>query len=288
MVPLLVPGSRMKSLVLTGLVLAVVLTGAPSFAGKSVPDENIPFSGKHVDFSIYEGRYVYQFSWNGIPSARSELMVTLDNEQKQPYYRFEGTARTSKFVDIFWRLRATVFALVDAVTGRTVKLKVVDKQNSKMQSTETVFNYDHSEAYYTRWKKGQKKQKTIHLKNGTIDPVSLCLFLQREMRVGDSVDLIMLVGDDSYKVKFSVAAQERITVAGSEVDALRIVPSFVKIADKGKNKPPKVHLMTMWVSVEKPRIPLKMRSKTFIGHVTAELVGIEPVEQNPAEQSAQS
>jgi len=262
-------------LAVSGMLMAVLLSES-SFASKGpVYEDASGVTGQ--SFAIPEGKYLYQFTWNGIPSAESELTVTVRGEETRPYYQFEGTARTSKFVDIFWRLRASMVAFVDVVTGRTVKIEVRDQQNRKEKMTETVFNYETSEAYYTRWKKGKKKEKTIELGSGTLDPASLCLLIcQQKMQVGDTATLTLLVEDDPYEMQYSVTGRERIVVAGYEFDALRIEPTFRKLEDEGKNKEPKLTLTTLWVSESEPRIPLKMRSKTFVGHVTAELVGVAP------------
>jgi hypothetical protein len=262
--------------------------GAPAFASASLPhNETLPVP-EPFQITIPEGKYVYRFVWNGVPSAESELLVTVQDKESHPYYRFEGAARTSKFADIFWKLRASAVVFVDALSGRTLKINVQDRQNKKLKWTETVFNHDSSEAYYTRWKQGEVKQKTIPLCDGALDPASLCLLISRqEMQVGDSMNFILLVGDDPYEVQYAVAARERITLSGCAFDTLRIEPSFSKMEDKGKNKPPKIDLMTLWVNDSEPRIPLKMQSKTFVGHVTAELISVEPVNLI-AEQSAQT
>jgi len=258
-------------------VLAPLAFGAPSLAGKSVPDENSP-ALEEFRIPIPKGKYTYRFSWNGIPSAESELFVTVENEEKQPYYCFSASARTSKFADLFWKMRANVTAFVDPATGRTLKMKVYDQQNKKVKTTETIFNYNSSEAYYTRWKQGEMKQKTIQLETGTVDPVSFCLSLSsQELQVGDSRRLLVLVQDDPYEVSYTVEKREPVNVAGYQMDALRIQPQFVKIEDKPERKPPKIKVMTLWISESEPHIPLKMQSKTFIGHVTAELVNVEPI-----------
>jgi hypothetical protein len=266
-------------------VLFISAFGVSSFAGKSMPDEQAPPTDEFAQCSIPEGKYVYKFDWNGIPSAESEMLVTLKNKDSQPYYCFDGTARTSKFVDIFWRLRAHIVAFVDALTGRTVKIDLNHQQNKKMERAETVFDYESSEAVYTKWKKGEVKQKTIRMPEGTIDPMSLCLLVsQQKMQVGDSNELILLLEDDAYKVRYNVAEQERIIVGGCDFDALRIEPSFSRM--EKKDKPTKVDLMTFWVTASEPHVPLKVQCKTFIGHVNGELVNMVPVARLNSEISS--
>jgi hypothetical protein len=280
------PSRKARLFSIVSFAFFATLMGAPAFAGASLPHEEAPPAPKPFQYTIPEGKYVYRFAWNGVPSAESELLVTVQDKEAHPYYRFEGAARTSKFADIFWTLRASAVAFVDALSGRTLKINVQDRQNKKLKRTETVFNHDSSEAYYTRWKHGEMKQKTIPLLDGALDPASLCLLISRqEMQVGDTMNFTLLVGDDPYKVQYTVAARERITLSGCAFDTLRIEPSFSKLEDKEKNKPPKIDLMTLWVNNSEPRIPLKMRSKTFVGHVTAELISVEPIGML-AEQSA--
>ncbi len=269
------PGSPARPFIIMGMALMLSLAGTYSFASKP------PLDGDSIDstyqFAFPEGRYLYKFSWNGIPSAESELTVTVENRETQPYYFFEGTARTSKFVDIFWKFRASMVAMVDALTGKTLKLRIRDQQNQKTKTTETVFNYDSAQAYYTKWKKDKVDQKTIELRNGTLDPASLCLLLSNEkLQVGDTGSTILLVEDDIYEMNYSVTARDQVNVVGCIINALRIEPTF-RLLGKPSNKPPKLNLITLWVSESEPRIPLKMQTKTFIGHVTAELAQVTPL-----------
>jgi hypothetical protein len=282
------PSRKARLFSIVSFAFFATLIGAPALASASLPHNETPPASEQFQFPIPEGKYVYRFAWNGIPSGESELLVTVQDKEDHPYYCFEGAARTSKFADIFWTLRASAVAFVDALSGRTLKINVQDRQNKKLKRTETVFNHDSSEAYYTRWKQGEVKQKTIPLRDGALDPASLCLLISRqEMQVGDAMNFVLLVGDDPYEVEYTVAARERITLSGCAFDTLRIEPSFSKMEDKGKNKKPKIDLMTLWVNESDPRIPLKMQSSTFVGHVTAELVSVEPLGR-VAEQPARS
>ncbi len=259
------------------MVILTAGTGPAAGASPAVAPALQPDSPYRPE--IPQGTYLYKFAWNGIPSAESKVVVSLEDEGNRPYYRFRGTARTSKLVDIFWRFRAHAVAVVDALTGRARRIDVDEQQNRRLKKTETVFDYESSEAHYTRWKKGEAKRKTICLDANTIDPVCLGLIIcQQPLKVGDSGAFTVLVGDDSYALEYSVTARDRISAADREFDALRIEPRFHKIEDEKKNKPPKVRQMTLWLSESEPRIPLRMRSRTFIGHVTGQLVQTVPAE----------
>lgn len=255
---------------LVAATVALAAGSSPSVATALQPDSSpIP--------EIPQGTYLYKFAWNGIPSAESRIVVSVENEGTRPHYRFKGTARTSKLVDIFWKFRAHVVAVVDALTGRAKKIDVDERQNRRLKKTETVFDYESSEAHYTRWKKGKLKQKTICLDGNTIDPICLGLIIcQQPLKVGDSAAFTVLVGDDPYALEYTVTARDRVSAADRIFDALRIEPRFHKIEDEKEDKPPKVRQMTLWLSESEPRIPLRMRSRTFVGYVTGELVQRTP------------
>ncbi|UCD57136.1 MAG: DUF3108 domain-containing protein [Candidatus Hydrogenedentota bacterium] len=281
-------GCRVAVIVAVSALAALGFPRGPIAAGGASSASADPFQ---ADFSharrIPEGRYLYRFAWNGIPSAKSEVVVRVEKDGERPYYCFKGTARTSKFADIFWKFRAYAVAVVDVLSGRAIRIHIAEQQNTKFKETETVFNYESSEAYYTRWKKGKVKRERIRLEGNTIDPASLGLMLcQKPLVVGDSAAFVVLVGDDPYALTYTVTARERISAANGEFDALRVEPRFHKIEDENKRRPPKVRRMTLWLTASEPRIPLKMKSRTFVGHVTGELVQVLPSAAEAREESA--
>jgi hypothetical protein len=261
---------------LVPLLLAMAAIAVPVTApGTTIEDrEAIPVIDSSPPGFIPSGSYLYKFSWNGIPSAESTIAVTLSEEDETPCYIFEGTARTSKFADLFWRFRAHAVAVVDAVKGQAKNIRTVEQENKRFKETETVFDYESEQAYYVRRKKGKEKGKTITLEGGVLDPVCFGMRLFRQaLAVGDSSTFTVLVGDDPYALEYDVTARERISISSGTFDALRLEPRFHKIGDE--DDPPKVRQMTIWVTESEPHIPLRMKSGTFIGHVTGELVRIE-------------
>lgn len=226
---------------------------------------------------IAEGTYFFRFTWNGIPAAEGNLVVSTQMEEGIPTYLFEGTARTSKFADIFWKFRATVVAVVEAVSGRAKKINTIEQERSKHKETETILDYKAGQAQYVRWKKGAKKEKLISLEGGVLDLASLGVMLaRRPLHVGDSDSFTVLFKDDQYSLEYQVLSRERVSAAGMSYDALRVEPKFQKITDEEKVQ--KIREMTVWLTETEPHLPLRMRSRTFIGHVTGELQKITPPE----------
>jgi len=234
-----------------------------------------------------EGKYVYQFAWNGIPSAKCEVVVSLVGTNERPYYCFEGTARTSKLADIFWRFRARAVALVDALSGRAKEIHVTESENAILEESVTVFNHESLEAHYIRWKRGRTKDKTISLEDGIVDLPNLGLTIGcRPLEVGDAGSLKVLIGEDPYSFDYRVTARERVRTARKEFEAFRVIPTFRKIEAEKENKLPKVKEMTVWLSGSEPHIPLMMRSKTFIGYVTGKLVQMQTASELDGEEPA--
>lgn len=277
--------SSMCSITRRTILLATVLT-AIFFGGLQVSlasDEqfcapvNLTPPGQPVAWHIPEGKYLYKFRWNGIPAAVSKVAVNMEYVDGCQCYRIKGTARTSRIADLLWRFRASIEAVVNSFTGRAQEIRTSERQRSRVKETETSFFYESGEAHYTRSKKGKVKKKTLTLDDGVIDAATLGLILSYQpMEVGDSDAFTVLYGDDKYAVEYEVTGREQVTAVGKEYDTLRLEPRFHKIQEK--EKPPKVSQMTLWLSEETPRLPIRMRSKTFIGHVTGRLVKITPAE----------
>jgi len=272
----------MRSLIFRSLALVVAAVLVPALAiqpnvaganGAGLLPTNTYCNLPQADFTIPEGKYLYAFSWNGIPSAHGELVVSLDGTHESEQYCFAATASTSGIVDALWKFRAHATAIVDGSTGRATKIHVFQQENTRIRETETLFDYETSWAHYTRWKRDRVRRKTITLGDDIIDPVSLGLIIcEQPLRVGDVTVVTVLFGDDRYALEYEVCARERVSLGDREVEALRIEPKFHKIEDEKKGKPPKVKEMTLWLSDSQPRIPLLMKSRTFVGSVTGELV----------------
>jgi len=274
---------RCKALAIVALILAAAALNSPT-AEADDAQAGPTTTPQALAHKIPPGRYLFKFKWNGIPAAESEVVIDMRTEEGVPHYYFEGTARTSSLVDIFWRFRASVTALVQAFDGKARRIQTSEQENARFKETDTIFDYELGEAHYTRWKKGQIKKKTIDLGGGLVDLASFGMMLgRRPLEVGDSGGFTVLYKDDSYTLEYKVASRARIFAAGKEHDALRLEPRFRKITQE--DKPPKIRRMTIWLSESLPHIPLKLRSKTFIGHVTGELVSVTPLE---AEENGQS
>ncbi len=263
------------------LLAAVLFMAALAMPGAGAEESEAPVKKPRTlqpeALEIPEGRYLFRFKWNGIPSARSEIAVRLESDGGAPHYLFEGSAQTSVIVNIFWRFRASVAALVESVDGRAKRINTTEQENNRFKETETIFDYELGEAYYTRWKKGRIKRRTIDLGSGIIDLASFGMMMcRRPLEVGDSDSFTVLFKDDAYLLEYEVISRGRISVAGKEYDALRIEPKFRKI--KQEKKPPKIRQMTLWISESAPHLPLRLRSRTFIGHVTGELAAITPLD----------
>ena len=276
---------RLKTVIFAALIFFALAEPVGSAGEAADAPEAVPQTPHTPALDIPQGKYRFKFTWNGIPSAECEVVVRMRMEDGAPHYLFEATARTSAFVDIFWRFRASVAALVEALDGRARNVRTTEQENTRYKETETIFDYELGEAHYTRWKKGRIKQKTIDLGSGVIDLASLGMMLcRRPLEVGDSDGFTVLFKDDTYALEYEVTSRGRISATGREYDALRIEPTFHKISEK--KRPPKIRQMTVWLSDPEPHFPLKMRSRTFIGHVTGELVKISPLESDNDDQPA--
>ena len=259
--------------------LFIAALAGPAAAAEVAPDTpgKTPQANALPAKAIPEGRYLFRFAWNGIPSAESEVVVRLEDDGDRPHYLFDGEARTSKVVDIFWKFRASMTAVMEVLSSRTKKIRISERENRRFKETETIFDYESEEAYYTRWKKGNVKKKTIDLGGGIIDIASLGLMVcQQPLETGDSAAFTVLFKDSRYALEYRVISRERIKAAGKEYDALRVEPRFHKIGNEKKTR--KVKQMTVWLTESEPHLPLRMRSRTFIGHVTGELARVAPIE----------
>lgn len=96
--------------------------------------------------------------------------------------------------------------------------------------------------------------------------------LSQPLNPGDVYAFHVFTGGAHYVFDFHVVDREKITTETGTVDALRIVPQ-VKYVSSGKLGV-KARRVTLWVSADQRRLPLRVESQVFIGTVRADLVAV--------------
>ena len=225
------------------------------------------------DGAFYPGeKLVFDLNWGILPAGEAILEVadiTTFNGLK--VYHFVMTAKTSGFVDFFYTVRSHIESYTPLDISRSLFFKKDQREGRTKRNIEVTFNWEKNKAQCSSY---GKIQDPISIFPGTLDPLS-ALYAFRLCEIKENSEIKMPV-TDGEKFEVGVApifARETIEVSGIEYDTYLVEPDTKKVSGLFvKSDDAKVQV---WVTADKRHIPVKLKSKVFIGSFTGELVPLE-------------
>jgi len=231
----------------------------------------IKASPEGVPFAPGE-KLTFQLSWSFIPAGEAVLEVkptkTIDGLQA---YHFVLTARSNSFVDIFYKVRDRIEAYVDVNMTRSLLYKKQQHEGTTQRDVVVNFNWNNHTAQYFNF---SKMEKTISIMPGSFDPLSVFFYSRlQDLKVDEMITSPVTDGKKCVIGKARVVKKEKIELANGTHDAYLLEPELKHIGGVfEKSADAKIQL---WVSADRRRIPLRIKSKVVVGSFVGELVSVE-------------
>ena len=255
--------------IVLGLGLAIGYTSGPEIADAAISTEK--YEPEFKDFP--EGVYRYKVRWEGISVARASITVQKTSSQKDKNFYVRADARTVSGIDWLYKLRHRSESVFDAETFKPSAFYYRQIENRKHKYRQVYFS-DTGEIVARRWKNGESKANTkLTTNNDTLDPMSAA-FIARSLPIekGKVVEFDIYNGKRRYLIEFNIVDIETLKTKRGEREAFKVVPFVTRIKDDGKfEKEDKLKSATIWVSTDKNRDILKIKSSVVVGSVVAEL-----------------
>jgi Protein of unknown function (DUF3108) len=214
----------------------------------------------------------YRASWNGVPVATAEIETTPITFEGRKSYRVRVDAKTSKGLDLIWRMRDTITSVFDAKSLAPARFVFSQRENSRVIDTEAKFNQKAKKWAVNRWQEGKKPRVYEFDSNNTLDPIT-AVYLARsiDLSVGRKLFFNVFGGRYQYLLELSVEKKEPVELeSGAVIEAFKLVPKLTNLTKKGYAG--RMNEAAIWVSADERRIPVKFWSKMFAGNVYMELV----------------
>jgi hypothetical protein len=231
------------------------------------------------DFDEFEqnlGRYEYRVSWQGIPAADAVIDVDEDGLN----YKITTTVETYSAIDIFYKLRYRAEGLLSGLDLMPERMTVEHRENSRKKSIDMQFRDDGTiHSVYTF--RGQDSEVfDFNPNNFTLDPFSAA-FLARSLdwNIGDTKQFDCFNGKSRYLISLTAEDRIRTFINGENRDVWVIAPNVTKLNDPTAEK--KLREAKIYVSADRARDILQIKSEVFIGNVYTKLVSFTPSDKPP-------
>ena len=222
------------------------------------------------DSPFYPGeKLTYQLKWNFIPAGEAVLevlpIVTINGVKS---YHFVLTAKSNSFIDLFYKVRDRIDAYSDLDMTHSILYQKKQKEGKTKRNVVVNFDWDKKEAQYSNFK---KKRKSIPILPGSFDPLSV-FYYSRFLDLKNIKEIKRPVTDGKKCVIgiAKVIKREKIKLKNGTYDTYLLEPDLKHLRgvfEKSKNAKIK-----LWVTADKARIPVKIKSKVIVGSFIGELI----------------
>lgn len=210
--------------------------------------------------------------WSFITAARVTIeTLPIENTDGVPVYHFLYTARTSRFVDVFYKVRDRIESFTDIDMTHSLLYKKNHNGKSVNEVT-TEFDWDKKEAKYVNM---GNAEDPIRIEDNTFDPLSV--FYAFRIGQPDKNNEIQVMVTDGKKVIHAagkILKKQKIKVAGKSYNTLLVQPEIEGVS--GVFKKTSDSKLRIWVTDDIKRIPVRIKSKVTVGSFIADLVSYTP------------
>lgn len=254
------------------LVLALAASGTDVGQAPWAPETVPAYQPRYFPFEAGE-KAVYRASWNGMVAvATTEIYTTASIVDGKKVYDVRIESRTSRVMDLIWKMRDTITSTFDAKGLVPGQFKFSQRENSKVIDTEARFNPGTKRWAVNRQQAGKQPRIYEFESNNTLDPIT-AVYLSRSLdfKVGDRLYFKIFGGRYQYLLELLVERKEPIALeSGKVVEAYRIIPRLQNLTKRGYAE--RFNEATIWISADERRLPIKVTSKIIFGSVYVDLI----------------
>jgi len=254
--------AHLALLVAVGLSSVVTLNGfaaGGSYKSDSAGESNRPFSpGEKLDFKVY-----FEFILGG--DATMEV-APLEEVNGRLCYRFTSTARSTRTVDKFYKVRDRIESWRE-IDGGSSRRYFKQLREGKWVDDKVV-EYFQEDSLALLQKKAGAPIDTLRLTPPVQDVLSAFYYFREcSLTVGQSVRIPLHDIDKQYILEVRALRKERIEVPAGTFDCIVVEPLL-----KSSGIFRREGSLHIWLTDDHRRMPVLMQSKLYFGRVWAKLV----------------
>ena len=213
-------------------------------------------------------RLTFILKWTFVPAGEAVLEVLpQEHLAGENAYHFVLTAQSNAFVDAFYMVRDRIDSWSDTDMQRSLLYRKKQHEGRTRRDITVSFDWQAMTAQYVN---RQKAREPIAITAGTFDPLSI-FYWARSAHLAVGAQLKHPVTDGKKHVLgiANVVRRETVRVAAGTFDTFLIEPDLRHVGGVFE-KSPNAKLQ-LWVSADRRRLPVRIKSKVIVGSFSGEL-----------------
>lgn len=221
-------------------------------------------NGEWFKFRIHYGWFNASFA---------TLEVREDNYKNTPVHHVVGRGESTGMLDLFFEVDDNYESYIDKSSGFPLKFVRDIDEGGHTKNLYIEFNQQDNNATVHDKKHGNIN--TYSTKGKVQDMLSVLYYLRNQIdpdkiEKGDEYLIDLFFDDKNYKFKTVFLKKEILKTKFGKIRALKFRP-FVQAGRVFKEK----ESLTLWISADKNKIPLKIKADLAVGSLEADLDGFK-------------
>ncbi len=212
----------------------------------------------------------FRMSYSGFLKAGNATMTVSENIfEGKPVYHIIGKGWTTGAIKLFYKVEDRFESYIDQETGLPYFFIRDTYEGGYTKDTEIKFDQASRKAYVNDKKKNKKL--VADTEPNVQDMMSAYYYLRNnydtdEIQKGDEVSLNMFFDNENYVFKMKFLGRETLKTKFGKVKTLKFRP-YVMAGRVFKEQ----ESLTLWVSADKNKIPLRLVADLAVGSIRADL-----------------
>jgi hypothetical protein len=229
--------------------------------------------------AFQEGEWFkFKMSYSGFFKAgNATLSLKETSLNGKPVFHVVGKGWTTGLIKAVFKVKDRYESYFDKETG--VPYKFIRKIDEGGHTKDVEINFDQENKKAEVFNKKKKKVTTVTTEQDVQDMVSMYYYLRNTididaLKIGDEIETNMFFDEENYGFKLKYLGRETIEVEinGSEVKVKTIkFRPYVMAGRVFKEE----ESLTLWVSADKNKIPLKIKADLAVGSLRADLIAFK-------------
>ncbi len=214
--------------------------------------------------------FKFKMSYSGFFKAgEATLTVKNDTYKGKPVYHVIGKGKTTGPIRWVFKVKDRYESYFDKTTGMPYKFVRDIDEGGHTKKIVIEFDHENKKAHINDIK--HKKRKVVSTKDSIQDLVSAFYYLRNNydtdlIEEGDYVTLNMFFDAENYPFKLKFLGRDQIRTKFGKINTLKFRP-YVMAGRVFKES----ESLTLWVSADKNKIPLKIKADLAVGSLRADL-----------------
>lgn len=210
----------------------------------------------------------YKMSYSGFLKAGIAIMEVYEKELNgKKVYHGMGSGWTSKFINLFFKVNDKYQTYFDKETNQPYLFKRDVYEGGHIIKRNTTFRYSDNTAIVEDFRKDTIQYVKF---NDVQDMISAFYYLRRQqtnaLKPGDILTVNMFFDADTFPFRLKLLKREVIKTSFGKIKTLKFRP-YVKSGRVFRAN----ESVTIWISDDDNKIPIKMKADLSVGSLRAEL-----------------